>query len=212
MVDKMPMRDRVKIPRIPFDVISVIARVAMVTYHALLALPRFGRASLSPKHQLLYQTHFTVYTIDSDGAQRWNLNRRSGQEGKLTRHRIDGPAVIYPDGQREWYFNDKWHCTNGPAVNYPNGIEIWIINGQWHRIDGPAVIYPDGQREWYFNDKWHRIDGPAVIYPDGQKEWWIHGHLHRCDGPAVIYPNGNSEYWINGKSATEEQVMGKLKR
>ena len=49
-------------------------------------------------------------------------------EGKL--HRVDGPAVEYYDGSKQWYFEDKFH-----------------------RVDGPAVEYVDGSKEWYINNK-----------------------------------------------------------
>jgi hypothetical protein len=56
-------------------------------------------------------------------------------KGTLITHRDDGPAVIYADGDKEWY-------------QY----------GKRHRLDGPAAIYispiPNNKRTfWYFNDQ-----------------------------------------------------------
>ena len=65
---------------------------------------------------------------DSFGTKRWYLN------GK--RHREDGPAVIYSNGDTIWYLNGKLHRTNGPAVEFFNNnninpnIEQWWINGK----------------------------------------------------------------------------------
>ena len=37
--------------------------------------------------------------IDFDGTKRWFLNDK--------RHREDGPAVEYPNGEKRWYLNSK---------------------------------------------------------------------------------------------------------
>jgi hypothetical protein len=44
-------------------------------------------------------------------------------------HREDGPAVIYPDGTKYWYFNDKYHRLDGPAIELPDGEKRWFIHG-----------------------------------------------------------------------------------
>lgn len=43
-------------------------------------------------------------------------------------HKEDGPAVIYSDGDTEWYINGKLHRTDGPAVLCSNGYKEWCIN------------------------------------------------------------------------------------
>ena len=65
------------------------------------------------------------------------------------------------------------HRENGPAVEYSNGDELWYHNDQLHRIDGPAIIRVNGHKEWWQNDQCHRIDGPAVVYANGRKNWYI---------------------------------------
>jgi hypothetical protein len=42
--------------------------------------------------------------IDSDGNKRWR-----NEYGQL--HRLDGPAVEWADGEKEWWVNGDW-CTN----------------------------------------------------------------------------------------------------
>ena len=44
-------------------------------------------------------------------------------------HRVNGPAVIRPDGDLCWYQNDELHRLDGPAVIWDDGTEFWHING-----------------------------------------------------------------------------------
>ena len=131
-------------------------------------------------------------------------------------HRLDGPAVEYRDGLKEWWVNGKRHRDDGPAIEFHSGDKEWWTNGVeikkcyrsgnaiiWedannnrHRDDGPAVEYDDGHYEWHQHGVLHRDDGPAVEYPNGQEEWYRNGKLHREDGPAYVCPNGY-EAWYN---------------
>ena len=43
-------------------------------------------------------------------------------------HREDGPAVVYADGDKSWYFNGKRHRMDGPAIEWNNNSKIWYIN------------------------------------------------------------------------------------
>ena len=70
-------------------------------------------------------------------------------------HREDGPAIIWSDGTKEWYFNDKRHRVDGPAMILSYGYKQWWINGKLHREDGPAYIRPDGYKAWYINDQYY---------------------------------------------------------
>jgi len=53
-------------------------------------------------------------------------------------HRIDGPAVEWPDGNNgftvgigeSWYINGKHHRLDGPAVRWSNRDNFWYIYGQ----------------------------------------------------------------------------------
>ena len=67
------------------------------------------------------------------------------------------------------------HRENGPAVEYSNGDKLWYQNDQLHRIDGPAIDRANGHKEWWQNDLCHRTDGPAVEYHNGSNEWWLNG-------------------------------------
>lgn len=61
----------------------------------------------------------------------------------------DGPAVIYPNGRKEWYYAGYMHRVNGPAIIDPNFGRVWVQRGTIHRADGPAVIKNTGEYEWW---------------------------------------------------------------
>jgi hypothetical protein len=87
------------------------------------------------------------------------ITHRNGDEywelpnGKM--HREDGPAVVYFDGDKEWWINGKLHRKNGPAVEINNGDEEWWLDGKLHREDGPAIEYSGGSKSWYLNGIFH---------------------------------------------------------
>ena len=46
------------------------------------------------------------------------------------RHRIGGPAIIYPNGTKLWMQNGIYHRTDGPAIERREGyVCYWYING-----------------------------------------------------------------------------------
>lgn len=53
------------------------------------------------------------------------------------RHRSDGPAIIYKNGDTYWYRSGKLHRIGGPAIDTAL-LRMWIISGKRHRLDGPA--------------------------------------------------------------------------
>ena len=75
-----------------------------------------------------------------------------------------------------WYNKkDQLHRLDGPAVEYAEGFKEWWAEGKLHRLDGPAIEYADGHKAWYVDGKRHRIDGPAIKWADGYKEWYVDG-------------------------------------
>jgi hypothetical protein len=52
---------------------------------------------------------------------------------------------------RTWYLNGKRHREDGPAVEWANGDKYWYLNGQFHREDGPAIEWANGGKSWYLN-------------------------------------------------------------
>lgn len=83
-------------------------------------------------------------------------------------------------GYKDGYGKFILHRDDGPAVEYPSGdVEYWF-NGELHRLDGPAVIKSD-HIIWFKNGLRHRMDGPALELNDVRygigfyKEWWVEG-------------------------------------
>ena len=71
-------------------------------------------------------------------------------KGKL--HRLDGPAVEYSYGTKEWWNNNSLHRDDGPAVEFSNGKKVWWVCNNLHRLDGPALLFLDIQH-WYIKHK-----------------------------------------------------------
>jgi hypothetical protein len=96
---------------------------------------------------------------------------------KVYTEKEDGVAGTY------WYDeNDlNFHRIEGPAIEKPNGDKFWFIHGRLHRLDGPAMItlVSDNQyvKYWCVNDNYHRLDGPAVELPSGEGRYYIKGKL-----------------------------------
>lgn len=59
--------------------------------------------------------------------------------------------LIINTGTKWWYRSDRRHRLDGPAIVRPDGFQCWFWNGLRHRLDGPAVICPDGTIEYWLN-------------------------------------------------------------
>lgn len=49
--------------------------------------------------------------------------------------------------------NGLLHNVNGPAIIYNNGDTAWYIQGQLHRTDGPAVEFVNGSKQYWIEGK-----------------------------------------------------------
>lgn len=73
-------------------------------------------------------------------------------------HKIDEFGI-------KWWFNDKnqVHRLDGPAIIYPNGTKRWYQNGLLHRLDGPAVEYFSGtdghHTKWWIRGEHYTEEG-----------------------------------------------------
>ena len=87
-------------------------------------------------------------------------------------------AEIYTNG-KIIYRNEhgKLHNENGPAVVWPDGGKDYYINGELHNENGPAVVESDGKMEFWVNGNLHNENGPAVVWPDGHEEHWMYDFL-----------------------------------
>ena len=49
--------------------------------------------------------------------------------------------------------NGEYHRLDGPAVIDPDGTQCWYQYGRKHRLDGPAYVGQGGFVRWYINHK-----------------------------------------------------------
>ena len=59
-------------------------------------------------------------------AEKEDLERKYGKK-----HRVDGPAIEWPNGSREWWVEGKRHRTDGPAVVGADGYHEWWVDGKF---------------------------------------------------------------------------------
>ena len=45
-------------------------------------------------------------------------------------HRLDGPAIEYAGGSKQWWVDDKLHRTDGPAIEWADGYKAWSVDGK----------------------------------------------------------------------------------
>lgn len=57
------------------------------------------------------------------------------KDGRL--HRVDGPAIIFPDGGTQWYQNGRLHRIGGPAIETASGFKMWFEHGVFSSEVGP---------------------------------------------------------------------------
>jgi len=68
-------------------------------------------------------------------------------------HRLNGPAIEWKNGDKEWWEEGKKHREDGPAIEWSNGSKFWYIEGKLHRTDGLAAEFANGNKYWYILDK-----------------------------------------------------------
>ena len=53
----------------------------------------------------------------------------------------------------KWYNDEgQLHCLDGPAIIWKNGDMSWYKNGQRHREDGPSIEFGNKYKAWFLND------------------------------------------------------------
>ncbi len=133
-----------------------------------LALPQFGRYSLSHKVQRKAMNAFT---------------RKEGNDGdfcimyKLPNwwlHRDhDQPAEVRKDGKTHWYVAGKLHRDNDlPAEISEYGTKMWWKNGKRHRDHGrPAIVKTCGDKYWFVNGERYRPNELPTAVEVNYKGW-----------------------------------------
>ena len=158
-------------------------------------------------------------TTDAEGTKRWR-----NEEAQL--HRLDGPAIVFANGAKTWWINDK-RFTEEKFHNHPKsthwpkmtvdgqGTQFYRNKkGEFHRLDGHAVIYTSGKNKgsanYWINDKLFSEEEfnnhpDSTHWPkmkvdnDGDKKWKNEeGQPHREDGPAYVGLDGYKEWLVNG--------------
>jgi hypothetical protein len=72
----------------------------------------------------------------------------------------------HPTGKGFVYLRDGVkHREKGPAEIWNNGYKAWYFKGRKHRVEGPAVTYPDGREEWWVNGKMVKSVDPTKPTP-----------------------------------------------
>ena len=118
---------------------------------------------------------------------------------------------VCENGDVFWYNAEgDLHRVDGPAVDWASGSKEWHRDGKRHREDGPAVEGADGSKEWYVDGKRHRVDGPAIEEADGYKAWFRDGKRHREDGPAVELANGIKWWYLDGETFSEAEFNARI--
>lgn len=148
---------------------------------------------------------------NEDGTKKWYVEDKKMTEQEFV-DKMKHVSVVENEKGDKIYKNsaDKKSRLDGPAVEFSNGSKQWWIDGYLHRIGSPAVELSDGSKEWVINGDRHRLDGPAVEFSNGSKQWWVNGIRHRLDGPAVEWKNGAKEWFIEGKKMTETEFNEKI--
>jgi hypothetical protein len=133
----------------------------------------------------------------------YNISIHSLILSTYERYEGDVPAVIFTDGEVQWWRNGKMHRDNDlPACILATGARYWYRDGLRHRgNDLPAVVTHTGTEVWYRDGLRHRAgDMPAFVERGGKRAWFCNGDIHRDSGkPAVIAANGRKSWYVRGK-------------
>jgi len=62
------------------------------------------------------------------------------QDERGRRHRADGPAVVYPDGSKEWWLEGRLSRSDGPAIEDASGWCEWWIAGRDASSSHPVLL------------------------------------------------------------------------
>ena len=73
----------------------------------------------------------------------------------------DLPTEVLPGGVRMWKDGRmRLHRENGPAIEWPDGEKNWYHHGELHRYGGPAIERSDGYKAWYVYNCFIRREDP----------------------------------------------------
>jgi hypothetical protein len=66
----------------------------------------------------------------------------------------------YKEHMGTFHYKDGiFHRVDGPAIEYSGGEKEWWLYGERHRVDGPAIEYSSGKKEWWLYGEILYYDG-----------------------------------------------------
>jgi hypothetical protein len=171
--------------------------------------------------------------ILGDGTKKWYYK---GALWRPKKNGVSSHTIELHDGTRIWATgNELYHCDDGPAVVRPNGEKEWWRYGHKFKIEFPdgrvqlfwddtlgREEFPDGTKNYfvikkydssssrYYNDGKKLWDGEGwdrestkydrwTVSPDGTTKWFKNDILQRHDGPAIKRADGSEEWYTGGK-------------
>ena len=86
---------------------------------------------------------------------------------------------LLKNGVEAWFLNgnpeEPLHKVDGPAVIYPDGSKAYCQNGLLHRVGGPALEYSDGTKAWYLDEIEYSIkDYCQKLYGDDWEKKFVY--------------------------------------
>ena len=56
-------------------------------------------------------------------------------------------------GSKFWHYGFDFDRAHHPAIVYIDGQQEWYKHGKRHRTDGPAILHIDGRVEYWINGR-----------------------------------------------------------
>lgn len=88
-----------------------------------------------------------------DNVEYWVNGELLNENEREYMHKTNIKLEISMWGLRTWWKQRLLHRHNHAAIIWSNGDSDWYVNGKKHRTDGPARIRVNGQNEYWFNDQ-----------------------------------------------------------
>lgn len=100
---------------------------------------------MNKDNQLIFEAY-----IDSSEQPNHEKNEH-GEFWRLgkTPHRVGGPAIIWPMGNKEWYQHGKLHREDGPAIEWIDGKKAYWFDNDYYPTPekwAKAVLHSRGKR------------------------------------------------------------------
>jgi hypothetical protein len=190
--------------KLPYEIFSIIIGLDINVYRGLLSVPCFARLLTIGKifdNAVLFGYDARVENVSK--CQSWNglttYKRAIVWFLNNSIHRVNGAAILYENGDEEWYYKGLRHRLNGPSIlrKWEGGYYAeWYNKGMYHRIGGPA-IESNYINIWCQNNQRHNEIGPAVIQKQFGEifhvKWYIKDVWMKTESRAGIFVNYNSD-------------------